>query len=162
MSTSEHDVDEPLAEPGKRPAGASVGGVRATADEGLGDATQRSMERGDDPAIGRASTGDASGGAVDPRVDLGGKNEPGSSGDASARSDRPRSDDRATARPASRATGDTNVEAGSHREGDEDEDEWRHPPVEPVDEQNPLKSIGRSVADVVTGGAEDTSKKPER
>ncbi len=111
MSTPEHDVDEPLAEPGKRPAGASVGGIRATADEGLADATQRSMEHRDDPPTGRASTGDASGGAADPRVDLGGKNEPGSSGDASAHADRPRSDDRATPRPATHATGHADVDA---------------------------------------------------
>ena len=40
----------------------------------------------------------------------------------------------------------------------DDEDEWRHEPLAPVDERNPLKSLGRAVADVATGGAEGTAK----
>jgi hypothetical protein len=128
MSTPERDVDEPLPEPGKRPAGASVGGIRATADDGLADATERSLERSVDPATGRASTGGAVGGAVAPA-------------DAAGRAD---------------------FAAGEDRDADEDDDEWRLPPVAPVDEENLLKSLGRSIADAVTGGAEDTSKKPER
>jgi hypothetical protein len=126
MSTPEDDVDDGMAEPGKPPVGAGVGGMRSTADEGPGDATRSSMGHGGGPAIGPASSADASGGAVDPR--------------------------------ATRATGGANAGAGR----DDDDDEWRHPPVDPVDEQDPLKSLGRAVADVITGGAEDTSKEPER
>lgn len=45
----------------------------------------------------------------------------------------------------------------------DDEDEWRHEPIPPVDERNPLKSLGRAVADVATGGSEAAStKKPDR
>jgi hypothetical protein len=35
-----------------------------------------------------------------------------------------------------------------------DDDTWRHERVAPVDEKNPLKSLGRAVADTLTGGAE--------
>jgi hypothetical protein len=45
---------------------------------------------------------------------------------------------------------------------DDDEDEWRHEPVAPVDERNPLKSLGRAVADVATGGSPDASKPRDR
>jgi len=66
--------------------------------------------------------------------------------------DRPAADDRArTPAGAARAAGRTAVDS-------DDEDEWRHEPVAPVDERNPLKSLGRAVADVATGGAEDTSQ----
>ncbi len=125
MSAPEDDVDDGMAEPGKRPVG---GGMRATADAGPGDATRSSMGHGGDPTIGRASSADTSGSAVDPR----------------------------TTRPTGRAK----VAAGAGR--DDDDDEWHHPPVDPVDEQDPLKSLGRAVADVITGGAEDTSTEPDR
>ena len=52
--------------------------------------------------------------------------------------------------PASRAT-----------HADDDEDEWRHPPVAPVDESNPLKSLGKAVSDTVTG-SEDKPAAPKR
>jgi hypothetical protein len=45
---------------------------------------------------------------------------------------------------------------------DEDEDEWRHEPVAPLDERNPLKSLGRAVADVATGGSPDASQPRDR
>jgi len=37
-----------------------------------------------------------------------------------------------------------------------DEDEWRHEPVAPVDEGNPLKSLGKAVGDTVTGAETPT------
>jgi len=40
---------------------------------------------------------------------------------------------------------------------DEDEDEWRHEPVAPIDEGNPLKSLGKAVGDTVTGSSSDAS-----
>jgi hypothetical protein len=159
MSDPRDEGERPMAEPGKSKAGADIGGVAASPMGGAADAMQRSMERGDDTALGRASTGDAAGGAGDPRLDRGGKGAPGSAGDASARSDRPRSDDTATPRADTpRATG--NAQPGGN--ADPDDDEWRHEPVAPVDEPNPLKSIGRAVADTITGGAANTSKKPDR
>ena len=157
MSAPRNDNDPPLAEPGKRPGGAEVGGMRSTADAGLADATQRSLERGDDSDLGRASTGDASGGARDPRLDLGGKNAPGSAATPTRHGERPASDDNATPRAdAARPSGRQAAPA------DDDGDTWRHEPVAPVDEQNPLKSLGRAVADTATGGAASTAKKPER
>ncbi|HZW73129.1 MAG TPA: hypothetical protein VFF43_06255 [Caldimonas sp.] len=45
---------------------------------------------------------------------------------------------------------------------DEDEDEWRHEPIAPVDERNPLKSLGRAVADVATSGSEPAPKPRDR
>ena len=34
---------------------------------------------------------------------------------------------------------------------EDDEDEWRHEPVAPVDEPNPLRSLGKAVGETVTG-----------
>jgi hypothetical protein len=152
------DDDPPLAEPGKRQSGKNVGGMRASADAGLGDATQRSMERGDDSPLGRASTGNAGGGAREPRIDMGGKDAPGSAATPTGLGERPASEDRATPRAG---TGTVGRRGGAANDG-EDGDSWRHDPIAPVDEQNPLKSLGRAVADTLTGGAEDTSKAPKR
>src|SRR6185369_8720387 len=123
------------------------------ADHGFADPTQRSMEHADTDALGRASTGDASGHAADPRLDLGGTNAPGAAATPSSASERPAADDRAVAPKGSSGT----VERTRAGALDDDEDEWRHEPVAPVDERNPLKSLGSAVADVATGGAEDTS-----
>ena len=157
MSAPRDRNDPPLAEPGKRPTGADVGGVAATPQSGVADWAQRSAERGEDPAIGRASTGDASGGASGPRIDLGGKDAPGTAPGAAARTDRPASDDRATAKPGAppRAEG-TESHAGARRNDDDDEDEWRHEPIAPVDESNPLRSLGKAVGDTVTGSGPNT------
>ena len=46
----------PMAEPRPAPQGSSVGGMSSSADAGLGDATQRSMERGDEVPAATAST----------------------------------------------------------------------------------------------------------
>ena len=40
---------------------------------------------------------------------------------------------------------------GAKRNDDDDEDEWRHAPVAPIDERNPLRSLGKAVGDTVTG-----------
>ena len=159
MSVPRDDSDPPLAEPGKRPSGKEVGGMRASADAGLGEAAQRSLEREDQSAMGRASTGDAGGGASDPRLDMGGKDAPGSADTPSSHAGRPVSGDRATPREEAASTaGRSDVAA----DDDDDAEAWRHEPIAPVDEQNPLRSLGRAVADTVTGGAEDTSAKPKR
>ncbi|MEP6738828.1 MAG: hypothetical protein ABJA61_00530 [Caldimonas sp.] len=55
--------------------------------------------------------------------------------------------------------------AGAGAGAFDDEDEWRHAPVAPKDE-NPLESLGRSVSEVVTGPLKgephETTKKPAR
>jgi hypothetical protein len=136
MTTSDDPRNQPMAEPGKRQSGSDVGGMSASADGGLGDAAQRSMERRDEDATGRAATGDGSAGGAVPRVDPGGKAAP-----APAPSSRP---------SAGTATPD---------QGDDDEP-WRHAPVAPKDE-NPLKSFGRSISDTVTGSSGDKPDKPK-
>ena len=68
MNAPANPADPPMAEPGKRPTGADVGGVRRRADAGVADAMQRSSERADEPAIGRAD-GDAGGGGERARID---------------------------------------------------------------------------------------------
>jgi hypothetical protein len=133
--------------------------MRATADRGIADATQRSMEHADGSAIGRASTGDASGGARDPRLDLGGTNEPGAADTPLSHADRPPSDDRATPRAKAPRT-DPRGTTRSNRTSDDDD--WRHEPVAPVDEQNPLESLGRAVADTLTSGEESDAETPKR
>jgi hypothetical protein len=114
--------DPPLAEPGKRPFGADVGGMRATAEPGVAEAAQRSSERGDRPAPDERPTP-----AADPK----------------------------------RGPPSAPARAGSNAD-DGDEDEWRHEPVAPVDERNPLKSLGEAVADTLTGGDIDTTRPPKR
>ena len=162
MTASTDRADLPMAEPGKRNPGADVGGMHSSADAGVADSLQRSTERGDDPGIGRAVTGDASGGAADPRVDLGGKDAPGSAPGAASRSDRPASDDRAASSSRSRdATPDRRGAAPTPN----DDDEWRHALVAPVDEGNPLRSLGKAIGDSVTGsgpGADPATPLPSR
>jgi hypothetical protein len=48
------------------------------------------------------------------------------------------------------------------RKDDDDEDEWRHAPVAPVDERNPLRSLGNAVGDTVTGSDANTPAPPKR
>ena len=161
MSPPRKDVDRPLAESATEQSGNEVGGMRAGADRGFGDATQRSMEHADGSAMGRASTGDAAGGAADPRLDLGGTDEPGAADTPVSNAERPASDDRATPRAGAKRARGADVEADANAE-DEDDDSWRHEPVAPVDERNPLESLGRAVADSITGGAEGEAEKPKR
>jgi hypothetical protein len=151
MTRSDDPRDPPMAEPGKRQSGADLGGMRASADGGLGEATQRSMERGDDDA-GPASTGDGSSAGATPRTDLGGKAEPGSAPGAT----------RSSVRPAADESGASKAPAGgTAKPGWEDDDEpWRHAPVAPKDE-SPLKSFGRSISETVTGPTEDKTGKPK-
>ncbi len=162
MTAPTHPDDPPMAEPGKRTSGSDVGGVRSTTQGGVADWAQRSTERSEEPATGRAATGDAAGGAADPRVDLGGKGAPGSAAGASARSERPPPEERATPRPAPmRPAGTGAGDAGARRndKGDDDEDEWRHEPVAPVDEKNPLRSLGKAVGETLTGSDAPTPPK---
>jgi hypothetical protein len=64
-----------------------------------------------------------------------------------------------TPRPAEAAdSAPTSAPAAGSPQVDEDEDEWRHPPVAPVDERNPLRSLGEAIADTLTGGDRDSSK----
>jgi len=45
---------------------------------------------------------------------------------------------------------------------DDAEEEWRHEPVAPVDEANPLRSLGKAVGETVTGSDADTPTPPRR
>jgi len=163
MTTAVNSNDPPMAEPGKRPSGANVGGPAAEPQAGVADWAQRSTERGEDTAIGRASTGDAAGGAADPAIDRGGKDAPGSAPGAAARTQRPASDDRATPRRAAQAGASSGEARGATGDrNDDDEAEWRHEPVAPVDESNPLKSLGEAVGDTLTGSGPAAPAPPKR
>ena len=72
----------------------------------------------------------------------------------------PSSENRTTAAPTP-APGKAAVDAGVKHGDADDDDEWRHPPVAPVDEKNPFKSLGKAVGDTVTG-SEDTPAAPLR
>ncbi len=169
--TKPEDKNRPMAEPGKQPSGASVGGMAASADAGIRDAMQQKTERQDDTSRGRAATGEGVGAtaAPEPRLDMGGKNEPGSAAGTSAASQRPASEVRASspgkdaaARPGLPAeNGDATSKSASAGAGWDDEDEWRHEPVEPNDE-NPVESLGRSVTEAITGGSGGSPDKPRK
>lgn len=127
MTSPADSADPPMAEPGKRPTGADVGGVRATGESGVADGAQRSTERADVPAVGHAAARAATTGPA--------------AGPGIARSE------------------NANADAD---DDDKDADEWRHPPVAPVDERNPLRSLGKAIADTVTGSDADTPRPPKR
>ncbi|HEX2539985.1 MAG TPA: hypothetical protein VHM00_02770 [Caldimonas sp.] len=149
-----------MAEPRPAPEGADVGGMASTADAGLGRATQRSTEHAESDPVAPASTGHASGGAQTPRIDMGGKAEPGSVPGTTESTRRPAADRQASGAPASsgRAAGAGGVggaePTGSGAVDDEDEDEWRHEPRPAVDE-SPLKSFGKSIGEALTGSVDD-------
>ena len=48
------------------------------------------------------------------------------------------------------------------RDDEDDEDEWRHEPVAPVDEPNPLRSLGEAVGETVTGSDPDRATTPRK
>ena len=52
--------------------------------------------------------------------------------------------------------------SGAKRGDENDEDEWRHEPVAPVNEANPLRSLGEAVGETVTGSGQDTAKPRKR
>ena len=162
MSAPVNPSDPPMAEPGKRPTGADVGGVSASHQAGVADWAQRSTERGEEPATGRASTGDGAGAATGPRIDRGSKAAPGSAPGTSARTERPASDDRASPPAGGLPQPHSSAQRGAARNQDDDEDEWRHEPVAPIDESNPLRSLGKAVGDAVTGSGPETPVRPKR
>lgn len=149
-----------MVEPGTRREGGDVGGILSNADGGLDDALQRSTERGDDDPIGAATPGQAAAGGREPRIDLGGKAEPGSAAGAPAPSRRAPSEEA----PARERSGDSVERIDGDRRGDgsrsdtvaPDGEAGRsgHDPDEPPDE-GPIESLGRSVSEVVTGPLED-------
>ena len=42
---------------------------------------------------------------------------------------------------------------------DDEEEEWRHEPIAPVDQPNPLRSLGEAVGETVTGSKPPTPDK---
>ena len=58
------------------------------------------------------------------------------------------------AEPGRRPTGADGISAADarvKRDHEDDEDEWRHEPIAPVNEANPLRSLGKAVGETVTG-----------
>lgn len=72
------------------------------------------------------------------------------------------------AKPGRRPTGADGISAADARakrddEGHEDdEDIWRHAPVAPVNEANPLRSLGKAVGEAVIGSDRDTATPRKR
>lgn len=71
MTNPRDPASKPMAEPGSHPQGASTGGIASTADAGLRDAAQRSMEHRDavpatPPTTGPAGASPASGSTSTP------------------------------------------------------------------------------------------------
>ena len=96
-------------------------------------------------------------------TDLGSKAAPGSAPSASAGTEQPASEDRATpSRGTQRGDGSSATDARAKRGDDDDEDEWRHEPVAPVNEPNPLRSLGKAVGETVTGSGQDTAAPRKR
>ena len=167
-SDSNDSNSRPMAEPGQTREGASTGGILSTAAGGLGNAVQRSSERGDDDAIGRATTGEGVGGGAAPRIDLGGKAAPGSASGGSGPEDAAASE-----QPATRSDNDSdassNVDgsvttAGSggapRRNRDAQASTVSGGPSPAADEppdEGAVESLGRSVSDVVTGSDDETT-----
>ncbi len=73
--------------------------------------------------------------------------------------------DRDTAKPAPARTTGMGAAGGGAKQNaqdDDDEDQWRHEPVAPVDEPNPLRSLGKAVGDTITGSDRDTPAPSKR
>jgi len=150
----------PMAEPGP-PRGAEIGGIASNADGGLSDALQRSSERGDDDAVGGATVGQGLSGGREPRLDLGGKSEPGSAPGAPAPARRSPSEE---APSSDRSEGAVESTGGRRERNDSARTDTvppdgesgtaRRDPDEPPDE-SAVESLGRSVSEVVTGPLED-------
>ena len=136
--------------PGQPPSDDRLGGIASTADAGLSDHLQRSAERKDEPATGRASVGNAVGGPL--RSDLGGTNEPGGAHGGSGPDRRPvagastqpsnESDRQAAAARTTQTTG-TSAATTAKPDGDRQVGETHN--------EGPLESLGRAVSEVVTG-----------
>ena len=151
MARPSDDSRPPMAEPGSRASGASTGGIASNADGGLQDALQRSSERGDDDATGGVTTGEASSGGTEPRLDLGGKNEPGSADGAPVPVRPPRGS--ATARQGERPVEGRDHSLDDGRSTPRERSDAKRPAAEPPDE-GPLESLGRSISEPLAG-AED-------
>ena len=157
----------PMGEAGHEVRGGDVGGMASTADGGLQDALQRRTERRDDDPTG-AAVGSASAGGTEPRLDLGGKAEPGSApgapgpdrsspgsptaAHAGVRSSAPASP-AGQARSSAGTTGSP-TSPGKRSESSESREPVAPNPHEPPDE-GPIESLGRAVSEVVTGPVQD-------
>lgn len=144
------DRDSAPTLPGQPPTDDRLGGIASTADAGLSDHLQRSAERKDESATGRASVGNAVGGP--PRSDLGGTNEPGGAHGGSgpdrrpvAGSSTPPSHDEDRQAAADR----TAKAAGRSSRTDTKPDADKQ--VGEAHNEGPLESLGRAVSEVVTG-----------
>ena len=164
----------PMGEAGHEVRGGDVGGMASTIDGGVQDAVQRRSERRDDDPTG-ATVGSASTGGEDPRLDLGGKPEPGSAPGASApdrsspgsptaghpgvRSGAAAASDAGagssgTATRSSGSTAGSSTATGNRSASGEAGETVAPNPHEPLDE-GPVESLGRAVSEVVTGPVQD-------
>ena len=164
----------PMGEAGHEERAGDVGGMASTMDGGVQDALRRRSERRDDDPTG-ATVGSASSAGTEPRLDLGGKAEPGSApgapapdrsspgsptgqhpdvrSSAAAASDARAPSSRSTAR-SSAATASPSTSTG-HRSASHDTGQTvARNPDEPPDE-GPVESLGRAVSEVVTGPVQD-------
>ena len=145
----ESRANRPLGERGRERPGADVGGIAANADAGLQDALQRRSERRDADPTG-ATTGSAGAAGAEPRLDLGGKAEPGSAAGAPA-PDRSSSGSPTTGHPGATAGTAASGIAGASAAGPGG---VAPDPDEPPD-KGPVESLGRAVSEVVTGPVQD-------
>jgi len=143
-----NDERPPIGEPGRRRSGASTGGVAESPTQGVEDALQRSTERRLDEPTG-ARTGDASGAAGSPRIDLGGTNEPGAGPGTT-----PRNSGAGPASGGTAAQHTTERPASASSSTPRDREVEPHHPEEPRDE-GALESFGRAIGEVVTGSDEE-------
>jgi len=164
----------PTGEAGSDARDGDVGGMASTMDGGVQDALRRRSERRDDDPTG-ATVGSASSAGTEPRLDLGGKAEPGSApgapgpdrsspgsptaghadvrSDAAAASDAPSRSPRTTARTSASTAGSSTPTGNRSASGDTGQTAARNPD-EPPDE-GPVESLGRAVSEVVTGPVQD-------
>jgi hypothetical protein len=155
MSTSSKD-QRPMQQPGTH--GADVGGISRNAEGGLEDAMDRMAERRDDDASGAASIGQGMGNGAEPRLDLGGHNEPGEAPASPRPPGQPATQDASPRRleaegrdagvPLSPA-GAAPAEPDAGVPPDQQMAAGSGPPEPP--EEGPLESLGRSISEVIIG-----------
>ena len=169
MATSSNDK-RPMQQPGPGERGADVGGISQNAEGGLEDAIDHMAERRDADASGAASIGQGAGNSTEPRLDLGGHNEPGDAPASSQPPEPPGTHGASPRRSAGEGTegeeGGRGMQAGTSMSpagaAPAEPDAGVPPdqqmaggsgPPEPA-EEGPLESLGRSISEVVIGTLE--------
>ena len=163
MASSANDR-RPMAGSGNPFAGSNVGGISANAEGGLEDAARRSADRLDDDQTGAATIGEGLSGGDEPRLDLGGTNEPGEapgaevpaqsvmSNKATPRADQP-------ADPAANIPADAGSTTPSAAPPGQRTAAGSGPPESP--DEGPAESWGRAVSEVVVGTLDEGKTRPQ-